>query len=771
MASEVDRHSVDPEVARALAALRSLPGASVAVFDAHLRYLLVSGSAAGVAGVDDAELEGRLITDVQPREWWTGWEPLARAALRGEANSVDLLAADGRSYRVSVGPWRSAEGDVAGGVAVFSDVTDRTRALTLAEGLLESAPDATVVVDPNGFIVRVNGHAEKLFGYDRSELLAQRIEMLIPEKARRGHVAKRSRYSQDPHPREIGAARGLLARRRDGTEFPVDVSLSPLETEDGRVISSAIRDITERKRLEQDLHDARERELADSNARYRQIVETTPDGIWRLDSEGRADYINPRMAEMLGYAPEEMIGRSYADFVAPEWSKFAADRMTRVRENSRPDVTEICLTRKDGQPCWARASHITLRDAGGAAVGVLGIMSDITDAKSQQRELRSTECFLAGLIESIGDGILAFDREGEFKFANHAAEQLLGGTADELAARFAHAKAGTVESGAPRQELYGRMLSPLTTGTPLRAKEDSFVLTDGRELPVSYSAAPIVIDGQIDGLVVTFSDITARKAQEERRRQELEAAAWVGRILDALDEDRFVLYQQPIIDVVSREIIRYELLIRMVSRDGEIIAPGRFLPTAEQYGLITDIDLWVTQQACRIAATGRKVNFNISGKSLGSRVLIAALTDELNETGADPALLVCEITETAIAVDEALAEAFVTELIGLGCEVGLDDFGMGYGGLSYLKHFAFTELKIDMEFGRDLVRNQQNQHVVKAIASLAQGFGRKTVAEGIEDVAALDLLQEYGVDYAQGYAIGQPAPIDTPPPRADPPSR
>ena len=227
-----------------------------------------------------------------------------------------------------------------------------------------------------------------------------------------------------------------------------------------------------------------------------------------------------------------------------------------------------------------------------------------------------------------------------------------------------------------------------------------------------------------------------------------------------------MLYQQPIIDVSSRKIIGHELLIRMVGRDGEIIAPGRFLPTAEQYGLITDIDLWVAQQACRIAATGRKVNFNISGKSLGSSILIAALTDELNQTGADPALLVCEITETALAADEALATAFVTELINLGCEVGLDDFGMGYGGFSYLKHFAFTELKIDMDFGRDLLNNPQNQHVVKAIASLAQGFGRKTVAEGIEDIAALDLLQEYGVDYAQGYAIGQPEPINITPPES-----
>jgi EAL domain-containing protein (putative c-di-GMP-specific phosphodiesterase class I) len=306
-------------------------------------------------------------------------------------------------------------------------------------------------------------------------------------------------------------------------------------------------------------------------------------------------------------------------------------------------------------------------------------------------------------------------------------------------------------------------MSPLSTGEAVRVEDDTMIGKDDRVLPVAYSSAPIMIDGQIEGLVIVFTDITARKAEEERRRQEHEAAAWVGRIQDALDEDRFVLYTQPIIDVHSREIVRHELLIRMTSLDEGIIAPGRFLPTAEKYGLIAQIDLWVIRQACRIAAEGRKVNFNISGKSLGSRDLIAALAEELNNTGADPALLMCEITETALAADEALAGAFVRELVDLGCKVALDDFGMGYGGFSYLKRFSFNELKIDMEFGRDLIGNPENQHVVKAIVNLAQGFGRTTIAEGIEDTAALDLLQEYGVDYAQGYAIGKPAPIETTP--------
>jgi len=199
----------------------------------------------------------------------------------------------------------------------------------------------------------------------------------------------------------------------------------------------------------------------------------------------------------------------------------------------------------------------------------------------------------------------------------------------------------------------------------------------------------------------------------------------------------------------------------MIDRDGVIIAPDRFLPAAEQYDLIEEIDRWVLARAIKLAGHGIKVHFNISGKSLGSRELISDLVRGLRDTGADPSLLVCEITETALATDEAVAEAYVHELRELGCGIALDDFGTGYGGFSYLKHLPLTVVKIDIEFVRDLPENPQNQHVVKAIVNLAQAFARQTIAEGVESQATLELLEQYDVDYAQGYELGRPAPIDT----------
>jgi EAL domain-containing protein (putative c-di-GMP-specific phosphodiesterase class I) len=140
--------------------------------------------------------------------------------------------------------------------------------------------------------------------------------------------------------------------------------------------------------------------------------------------------------------------------------------------------------------------------------------------------------------------------------------------------------------------------------------------------------------------------------------------------------------------------------------------------------------------------------------------LAGRIQSALREHGGDPASLVCEITETALLEQAELGEAFVGKLNALGCKVALDDFGTGYGGFTYLKRLPVSYLKIDIEFVRDLVDNPSSRHVVAAIVSLARGFGQQTIAEGVENERTLELLREMGVDYAQGYAIARPGPVD-----------
>jgi EAL domain-containing protein (putative c-di-GMP-specific phosphodiesterase class I) len=280
---------------------------------------------------------------------------------------------------------------------------------------------------------------------------------------------------------------------------------------------------------------------------------------------------------------------------------------------------------------------------------------------------------------------------------------------------------------------------------------------------VRYTAAPFETSEGVRGSVFVFSDVTERNAERARMAGELRSLTWVARIHEALAQDRFCMHAQPIIAIATGEVVQHELLIRMIDEDGSLVPPGDFLPAAERHGVIGEIDRWVVTQAAALAGRGHAVELNLSAASIGDPGMApfveAALTDAL----ADPANVVIELTETAILHDEAAGRAFLTRLSRFGCKIALDDFGTGYGGFTYLKQLPVDFLKIDIEFVRDLPRDASSQHVVQAVVQLAVGLGKQTVAEGVEDDETLDLLNAYGVDYAQGYGIGRPKSLeDTP---------
>ncbi len=244
--------------------------------------------------------------------------------------------------------------------------------------------------------------------------------------------------------------------------------------------------------------------------------------------------------------------------------------------------------------------------------------------------------------------------------------------------------------------------------------------------------------------------------QDDQTRQ-LDAYTWVGRTRDALYEGRLVLYSQPIVPLTGGEPSE-ELLLRMLGREGEIIRPAAFLPAAEKYGLIGEIDQQVVTQAAQLAARGRRVQANLSAKSVSSPVLLPLIEHSLCEADADPSNLVFEVTETALMEDFEAGKIFARGVADLGCDLALDDFGTGYGSLTRLKRLPAKYLKIDIEFVRDFASSSGSRHVVEAITGLARRFGQQTIAEGVEDHETLALLQDTGVDFAQGYHLGHPLP-------------
>jgi diguanylate cyclase (GGDEF)-like protein len=239
---------------------------------------------------------------------------------------------------------------------------------------------------------------------------------------------------------------------------------------------------------------------------------------------------------------------------------------------------------------------------------------------------------------------------------------------------------------------------------------------------------------------------------------------WIERIRRALDEDGLVLFSQPIIDLGSGRVAGEELLVRMRDDDGGVIPPGAFLPTAERFGFIQEIDDWMLRQGLRLARTGRPVNVNISALTMQDGRLVEPI-DSAVASGVDPSLLTIEITETSPVSNLGAVCELAERLTALGCGLALDDFGTGYGALTYLKHLPIGTIKIDRDFVRDLATDRGDERIIQAIVEIARAAGQTTVAEGVEDAAALDRLRRSGVDRAQGFFLGRPGLVQRTPPR------
>ncbi|HEX2265857.1 MAG TPA: bifunctional diguanylate cyclase/phosphodiesterase [Solirubrobacterales bacterium] len=319
---------------------------------------------------------------------------------------------------------------------------------------------------------------------------------------------------------------------------------------------------------------------------------------------------------------------------------------------------------------------------------------------------------------------------------------------------------------------FALLLQRATPEQAMAAAERLIALVRERGKPAVGASVGIATFGgtaeevSAEGLMIA-ADIALCEAQEQGGNRAIDAAGgpnlkltWADRIREAIERERIVVYAQPIFDLRKQCVAREELLVRMLDDNGEVIPPSSFLPTAERLGMIVDIDRLVLAKAVELAGRSRPIAVNVSGAALCDPRLIedvqAAIADGLN-----PAWLDFEITETAAISNMDHARAFARTVTGMGCGLGLDDFGTGFSSFSYLKDLPIQHLKIDLEFIRELPSSPTDQRLVQALVQFAKAFGQETVAEGIEDSETLALVRAFEVDYAQGFHIGEPALVDS----------
>jgi len=250
---------------------------------------------------------------------------------------------------------------------------------------------------------------------------------------------------------------------------------------------------------------------------------------------------------------------------------------------------------------------------------------------------------------------------------------------------------------------------------------------------------------------------------------------WLARLRRALRKDLFVLHYQPILSLASGKIDHYEALVRLADDpDALPLAPGVWLPEAERYGLIREIDRMVLTKAVRALAEdlegGLSLAVNVSALSIVDGAMLAHIERELARHCVAPERLTIEVTETAAISDMTRAAAFCEGAAALGCALALDDFGVGFSSFYYAKRLPFSSLKIDGEFIRDLCHSADDRLMVRALVQVARGLGMQTTAEFVGNADTLQLLCEYGVDFAQGFQVGRPrARLGGPPALGGPP--
>jgi PAS domain S-box-containing protein len=615
--------------------------------------------------------------------------------------------------------------------------------------LVASSEDPIIGKTLDGTVLLWNEAAERLYGYKASEMLGCNVSVLIPPDRPEELSYLLDRVEAGETVRNFQTKR----LRKNGTAVDVSITVSPVIGSDGVVLggSTIAHDLTLYNQQIVDLREAH-RSAEKAISMLDTLQSSAPVGFGFADTEFRLTHLNEMLASFAGSTTDELLGKTVADVVPEIWAQVEPifRSVLEYGEAVRNiEVTGDVPTDPGHRHHWLASYYPVRLETEIIGVGIVAI--DVT-------ERRQAEEFRSIAMNQMAEGLFTVDAKGCLTSMNHSGAKMLGWTEEELLGKEMRNFVLADDRDDPSiAEGNKKLLEVRAEGRHVVLEDHVYRCKNGSLLSIAISASPLFIGGTLEGAVVVFRDISGEKSERLRVSRELAALTWVGRIREALDEDRLVLFSQPIVPLAGGHPSE-ELLLRMVGRNGEFIAPGAFLDVAEKYGLITEIDQWVIKQAISRAARGHHVGVNLSAESIVTLDLVALIELEIQRAEIDPSNIVFEITETALMRDIHKGEAFARGVVELGCALALDDFGTGFGTFTYLKKLPISHLKIDIEFVRDLVASSANQHVVKAIVNLAHGFDCQTIAEGVEDESTLNLLRDLGVDFAQGFYVGRPAP-------------
>ncbi len=654
--------------------------------------------------------------------------------------------------------------------------------------VVETAAEGIIVVNSDGLIETFNPAAEKIFGYQASEIHQRPLKQLLPEITDANDEIKATE-----------SVRELEACHRNGRPMQISVRISDMQIGNERMFTCLVADITRRKAIEARLRDA--------ESRYRDLVETAHDMVWTMDPQGCLTYVNRACQDIYGYTPDEMVQHYLHEFRSPDHPPHDREAIESLMRGTDDVQFETVHLDSEGKAHFLRFSAKSHKDEAGQVLRISGMARDITEQKAFQHQLsyHAEHDPLTGMFnrkyfqEELERTVARVARNGsscalfyidldQFKYINDTLGHATGDRmlVDIAVLLSAHVRDGDLLARFGGDE-FTLLLYNIDQQNVLRAADNFRTLCDDYKFAenemsfnISCSIGIAMIDGKTNSAeeILSHADLACHTAKQQgRNRAHLYNPAdldkdgmaadmeWAAQVREMLEHDRFQLVYQPIVSVTSREILDYEVLVRMVCNDGKVILPGGFMPAAERFGLIHSVDRWIVQRAIlqlgKMHARGQLANFsiNLSGKAFEDHTLLPLIQDLLDSTDLDPGCITFEITETAAIANLAAAEEFITALKDIGCQFALDDFGSGFSSFAYLKHLAVDKLKIDGSFVKGMAHSSVDQAMVESMNQVAHALGKQTVAECVENEETLMILKEMGIDRAQGNHIGRPSEV------------
>jgi len=562
---------------------------------------------------------------------------------------------------------------------------------------------------------------------------------------------------------------------------------------------------------------ASEHALYEEKERAEVTLHSIAEGVITTDKSGRVRYMNPVAESLSGRSQQEATGLAIGNVLdlidETSGEKIDSSVLQCLRDDTvARAITGRILVKPDGDEIPVEESAAPIRDNSGDTIGAVLVFEDVSQTRELTRRLsyQASHDALTGLYNRSEFELrlhnalekasvhnqpvtLCYMDLDQFKLVNDTCGHIAG---DRLLRQLAHklqdalrdsdtiARLGGDEFGVLLQDCSVEDASRLASKLRETVRDHHFSW-EGKtfEVGVSIGVVPISTDTHDVTEALSAADVACYAAKEhgrdrvhvyetddaelQRRRSDM---LWVSRIRQALKEDRFCLYQQPVIKIGTsgNTISHHEILLRMLDEDGDLLAPDMFLGAAEQFGLMPDIDRWVIRNTLQWlkenaspSLADHQLAINLSGQSLSSSAFLGFVVDLIDASSVDPVNVYFEITETAAIANLKDATRFISMLKGIGCKFSLDDFGSGMSSFQYLKNLPVDYLKIDGSYVRDLVHEPVDRAMVEAVNQIGHAMGMKTIAECVEDQATLDALAVIGVDFAQGYGIAKPAPIQS----------